>query len=106
MTLKALDLQVLFPKIQEVGRIQQVLQGNELVQQQGFAAHFLQYTEAAQRKIQYIPQAREGVIRGRKRNSDSPAQNSGQRTVRKDRPDPDQGLEEVPLLGRIIDLKI
>jgi hypothetical protein len=109
MTLKALDLQVLFPKIQEVGRIQQVLQGNELAQQQSFAAHFLQYAEAAQRKIQHTPQAREGLIRGRKRKGDSPAQESGQRAARKkERPDRDldQGLEQMPSLGHIIDLKI
>ena len=48
MTLKAVDLQVILPKIQDVGRIQQVQQSNEQAQQHSFAAQLLREKEIAQ----------------------------------------------------------
>lgn len=112
MTLKALDLQVLFPKTQEVGRIQQIQQRNEQAQQQGFAAQLLQESEIAQKSVQHLPKAQEGTIRGRKKQDSSSEQDPGTPEKRasqsgKSKPlDPDQDLGKTPFLGGIIDLKI
>jgi hypothetical protein len=112
MTLKALDLQVLLPKTQEVGRIQQIQQKNEYVQQQGFAAQFMQESEIAQRSVQHLSKTREGIIKERKKQDASLEQDtetsekqaSQQEKSKSFHPDHEQ--VEIPFLGCIIDLKI
>lgn len=111
MTLKSVDLQVLLPKAQEVGRIQHVQQVNEQVQQQSFAAHLLQEAEMAQKMVQNLPQAREGKIKGKAREDKQTFKRKrGQKDVPEEQLDTD--LEELQeptkksFLGRIFDLKI
>ena len=111
MTIKALDLQVMLPRTQEVGRIQQVEQSNEQAQQQSFAAQLSREAELAQRSVQNLPQTREGRIKERERgnegsNADSQKE-SGQETSpdKENRPEQSKGNATL-VAGRLIDLKI
>lgn len=111
MTVKALDLQVILPKIQEVGKIQQVQQNSEQAQQQIFAAQLLRDAEIAQRSVQNLPQPKEGRIREREKEkewSDSSSQKESRRETLQDREqnlDRGHGKANFPL-GQFIDLKI
>ncbi len=109
MTLKALDLQVMLPRTQDVGRIQQVQQSNEQTQQQSFAAQLLKEAEIAQRSVQNLPEAREGRIREREKEKEGfdSQQESRQGTSRDGERSPEQGQEvSKSSPGQLIDLKI
>ncbi len=111
MTLKSLDLQVLLPKAQEIGRIQHVQQANEQNQQQGFAAHLLQESEIAQKTVQNLSQSREGKIQERTREN---KQFSRKQSEKEDRhrqekepaPAETQDFAKGSPLGQVVDLKI
>lgn len=110
MTIKALDLQVIFPRTQEVGRIQQVQQSNEQAQQQSFAAQLLQEAEIAQRSVQNLPQPREGGIREReeREKEGSGSQKESRQETSQDRKrslEQDKGMSNFHP-GHFIDLKI
>ncbi len=109
MTLRSVDLQVLLPRVQEAGRIQQIHQTNEQTQQQSFAAHLLREAEVAQRSVQNLPQAREGMIKERERQESRSSQSGS-----KEKESPKEEKEAFEKssdfdkcqLGHRIDLKI
>ncbi|MDH7576733.1 MAG: hypothetical protein QHH75_02700 [Bacillota bacterium] len=112
MTLKSLDLQVLLPRVQEVGRIQHVQQINEQNQQLNFAAHLLKESEATQQTVQNLSQSREGRIKERTREDrQSLTEKKGQKKgTPQEKKEPAPGktqefLTNLPL-GQVVDLKI
>ncbi|HAA90270.1 MAG: Uncharacterized protein XD63_0029 [Thermoanaerobacterales bacterium 50_218] len=109
MTLRSVDLQVLLPRVQEAGRIQQIHQANEQTQQQSFAAHLLREAEVAQRSVQNLPQAREGMIKERERREGRSSQ-SGQREKKSPKKEKEgfgnSGDFDNCQLGQNIDFKI
>jgi len=106
MTLKAVDLQVILPKTQDVGRIQQVHQSNEQAQQHSFAAQLLREKEIAQRSVQSLPESKEGRIREKEEKSGT-KKNFGQQDAQKQALHSEEN-QEVHLVapGHLIDLKI
>ncbi|MDR9757551.1 MAG: hypothetical protein ACN4A7_00760 [Thermacetogeniaceae bacterium] len=106
MTLKAVDLQVILPKIQDVGRIQQVQQSNEQAQQHSFAAQLLREKEIAQRSVQNSPESKEGRIREKEEKSGT-KKNFGQKDAQSGAHHSEQN-QEMPTVapGHLIDLKI
>lgn len=106
MTLKAIDLQVIFPKVQDVGKIQQVQQSSELAQQQSFAAQLLRETEIAQRSVQSSPECKDGRIREKEEKSRK-KKNYGQKSARSRAHHSKQNQEITSFTpGQLIDLKI
>ena len=105
MTLKAVDLQVILPNIQDVGRIQQVQQSNEQAQQHSFAAQLLREKEIAQRFNSNSPESKEGRIREKE---ESPVQkNFGQKDAQSGAHHSEQNQEmQTVAPGPLIDLKI
>lgn len=63
MSLKAVDLQVMLPRIHEVGRMQQTQQLQEQAQQQSFATYLTREAETVQKTVQNLSQMQEGMIK-------------------------------------------
>ncbi len=111
MTLKSLDLQVLLPRTQEVGRIQHVQQINEQNQQLSFAAHLLHESESIQKTVQHLSQPQEARIKERtrdERRSSARQKNEKKGAPHEKQPVPEEKQELIGslLLGQIVDLKI
>lgn len=106
MTLRSVDLQVMLPKTQDVGRIQQVQQFNEQAQQLSFAAQLLREKEIAQRSVQNLPESKEGRIREKEEKSGA-KKNFGQKDAQRKALHSEQ-TQEMHLVapGHLIDLKI
>lgn len=105
MTLKAVDLQVILPKIQDVGRIQQVQQSNEQAQQHSFAAQLLREKKLPKDLFKTRLRAkREGSGRRRK----SPVQKEFWAKGCAKRSASSEQNQEMPTVapGHLIDLKI
>ncbi len=103
MSLRAVDLQVILPRAQEVSRIQHVQQAGEQGQQQALAAAFQQAAEAARATVQQLPEPREARIKervGRERG----ASGQGSRGGREEGKSFQAPREEVR--GSILDLKV
>jgi hypothetical protein len=99
------DLQVLMLRSQDVGKIQQVQQGNESDQQQNFAQGLLKQSEIARQTVQTTSDTRQGKVDGegaRREREEAPREESGQQQ-------PEQNeTEELadPFVGKFIDCKI
>lgn len=110
---QAIDMQVLIPRTQDVGRIQHIQQTNEQSQQQNFAARLLQESENAQKTVQNLPQTKEGKIKEEGRKKEQFTQQQNMRENRSNEADePSSNQEKAPdqvlssLIGSVIDLKI
>ena len=105
MSLRVTDLQVLMMRSQDVGKIQQVQQGNESAQQQSFAEGLIRKSEAQRQAVQTTPETGQGKIdgdRARREREDTPRKESDQQ-----QPEKDEAEKLVsPFVGTIIDCKI
>jgi hypothetical protein len=105
MSLRVPDLQVLMSKAQDVGKIQQVQQGNESVQQQSFAEGLIRKSDAQLQTVQTTSETGQGKVDGngaRRERDDAPREGSDQRH-------PEENEAEKlasPFVGTIIDCKI
>ncbi|MGD0621777.1 MAG: hypothetical protein ABSA82_04845 [Thermacetogeniaceae bacterium] len=105
MSLRVSDLQVLMLRSQDVGKIQQVQQGNESAQQQGFADGLVRQSEIARQTVQTMPETEQGKVdgdRAKREREDTPRKESDQQQPEKDE------AEKLasPFVGTIIDCKI
>ncbi|NPV92023.1 MAG: hypothetical protein HPY50_14750 [Firmicutes bacterium] len=65
MSIRNVDLQVMLPKLQEVGRVQQVQQQSNQEQQQQFAAQFKHTADLQQTKVLESHKGEKGEVRDR-----------------------------------------
>lgn len=65
MSIRNVDLQVMLPKLQEVGRVQQIQLQQNQEQQQQFAAQFKHAADLQQSKVLESPKNEKGEVRER-----------------------------------------
>ncbi|MDH7479977.1 MAG: hypothetical protein QHH02_08205 [Syntrophomonadaceae bacterium] len=105
MSMRNVDLQVLIPRLQEVGRVQQVQQQQGQEQQQQFAAQFRQAAELLQNKIKESPRSEKGEVRERE-TSRRGARHEGQPQQEPQQEAEDTRPAKDPQLGGLIDIKV
>lgn len=66
MSIRPVDLQVLIPRATEVGRVQQMVDQQNTLQQQQFAEQWQQISVSRQKKVQGTPKTVDGKIRREK----------------------------------------
>ena len=105
MSLRVTDLQVLMSRAEDVGKIQQVQQGNESARQQSFAEGLTRKSEAQRQTVQTTPETGQSKIDGdgaRRERGDPPRKGNDQQQ-------PEENEAEKltsPFVGTIIDYKI
>lgn len=103
MTLRAVDLQVVLPRAQEVARIQQVV---DQAHQQVLAGAFQQFAEAARVAVQQLPEAAEARVRERKEKMKNQKEASAQGSRKSREGEEHLGVPQGELRGSVLDLKV
>ncbi|MBC9783442.1 hypothetical protein H1S01_02805 [Heliobacterium chlorum] len=105
MTLRPVDMQVIVPKVTEVGKQQQV-QNLAPDQQQHFLGQQGQVeADHRQKTVQSSPQSEEGRIRERQQNKQGRQQGKS-KSGRRDQDEQEESVPQDPLRGRLLDIKI
>ena len=105
MSLRVTDVQINMMKSQDVGKIQQMQQGNEAAQQQGFADSLIKKAEMQRETVQTTPETVQGKVAGdgaRREREGASKKESDQQEPEKDE---DKQLAS-PFVGTIIDCRI
>lgn len=105
MSLRNIDLQVLIPRLQEVGRVQQVQQQQGQEQQQQFAAQFRQAAELMQNKIKESPHSEKGEVQEREASRRGTRQEGQPQQETQQAPEDGRPAKD-PQRGGLIDIKI
>ena len=110
MTIKPVDLQVLIPRVTEVGKTQHVTDHQDILQQQQFAGQWQQISGKRQKQVQSTVNSEEGKVNREKH----PKEQSHSRNGQKDQ-DVNHGhinadmvnhaSSEDPVRGNLIDIK-
>ena len=110
MTIRPVDLQVLIPKVTEVGKTQHVADHQDTLQQQQFAGQWQQISAKREQQVQGRTKSEDSKV-GRDDNSREQSQSKNgqkQQEVKQSQADADQvnhPSSEDPIRGNLIDIK-
>jgi len=111
VTIRPVDLQVLIPRVTEVGKTQHVTDHQDTLQQQQFAEQWQQISAKREQRVQSTTKSEDGKV-GREKHSSKEQNNSsnGQKyqDVKHSNTDADMvnhASNEDPVRGNLIDIK-
>jgi len=110
LTIRPVDLQVLIPRVTEVGKTQHVTDHQDTLQQQQFAGQWQQISANRQKQVQSTTKDEDGKVGREKNYKEQSNSNNGQQhqDVKQCNTDADMvnhASSEDPVRGKLIDIK-